>query len=133
MAIGACAGTSAARLNAKQVVEQGDHEAIMQFAPGAEKAQRHNGKTPCLRATQNVDFLDCGKSREGSLYALALYRFNCIGADCLLKLEHQPGTDGFDNCRRAAFLTAFRGGNEAMALGGHVRHRAATDNAWHRI
>jgi hypothetical protein len=105
MAVGPRAGAVAASLDAEQVAEQRDHEAVVQ--PAAARPTHHEGDDRQLFAVQVAEQLDGrvgspGGDRPADEAALLLG--DHLGADFLLELEGQPGPDRLNDGWRPAFL-----------------------------
>ena len=113
------AGAAAAGLDAEQVVEQRDHEVVVQVLaarrPDHERHDREPLRPPGCRGSPCAGSLRqavIARSQQGVLACL-----DHVDADGVLELEDQPGPDRLDDGRGAALL-AVDGVGEVAVLGG---------------
>ena len=134
MAVRSRAGTTAARLNAEQVVEDRHDEVVVQvLAGGAPHDERHDRQPVGAEVAQQFDRGVVTPRRDGALNHVGLEPFDDVTTDRALELEHQPRTDRLDDRRCARLFAVLDVVDVLVLIGVDESHGAAADDARHRV
>jgi hypothetical protein len=141
VAVGTGAGAPSARLDAEEVVEQRDHEVVVQPAPVGRVDQEGDDRQAVgVEVAEDLDGRVGAPRRDRPAHEIGLALDHDPGADRLLELEDQPGPDRLDDRRRAALLAVVEVGKVVLAGGvdvadgpsaRHRRYRVAGELAAH--
>src|SRR6185503_4047522 len=98
------ARAAAARLDAEQVVQQRDDEAVVQRALGVTNDEGDDREAPGFLVSEDADVRVFAPDVDGALDERLLARADRLGADRFLELEDEAGADRLDDRRRAALF-----------------------------
>ncbi len=109
------ARAAAAGLDPEQVVEQRDHEVVVQVAAtGPAYDEGHDRQPLGFEVAEDLQAGVGAPGANGAAEELRLVRPDHLGPDRRLELEDQPGPDGLHNRRRTALLPVLRVGEVAV-------------------
>ncbi len=128
VAVGSGARTTAPGLDAEEIVQDGNHEIVVEI-PVAERDDERDDRQPFgIVAAEDLDVGRGVPRLDGSGDELFLSSPDLVDPDRGLELEHQAGADRLDDGRGAALLPVGDVDQVVVLFGVDVGDRAATGN-----
>ena len=129
MAVRPGARAAAAGLDPEQVVEQRDHEVVVQVAALVADDERDDRQPLRVGAAEDLDRGVGRPARHRPPDEVVLALADGLDADGVLELEHEARPDRLDDRRRAALLAVLDVGQVDVLERVHVLDRAAAGHA----
>src|SRR5262249_30245275 len=123
--VGPRARAAAARLDAEEVVEQRDHEVVVEVARAVLDDERHDRQALGVRVTEDLDVRALRPRGDGAADERLLALVDGRDRHRALELEDEPCADGLDDRGGAALLAVDDVAEVAVLLRVDVGHRAA--------